>query len=492
VELTPGTILLDKYRVDAIIGTGGMGRVVRASHMYLHQPVAIKLMLPELATDQDTVARFLREAQANVRLRSEHIVRVLDVGTLASGTPFMVMEYLEGNDLNQILCHHGPQLPSVVCDLMLQACEGMAEAHSMGIIHRDIKPSNFFITQRPDGSMLLKILDFGISKSQVAVSDLTGTQTVMGTPTYMAPEQMKSGKRADARSDIWSMGVVMYQLVQGQPPFAGESYADLVIKVGTEDPMPLHVQLPPGLSDVIMRCLARDPADRHQTVAELARLIAPFSSDPIAAAQLAGRTSRTFLAKQGQLVTPPGVGVPLSPALLTPANLTAAADLTSVSQSKGEITRRPPGVPGWAVTCLVAFAGAAGFVVSHLTHGPEEMHRDEPYVQAPPAVAKPAVTPILPAPEPTTPVAAGVTDRATVVDAGVQEPTVKVDPTIVTKAADTTFATATAPPKRKRTDDKKRDDKKDVKKPDDKKPDDKKPDDKKVDNKPDDLFDSRH
>lgn len=217
MELTPGTVLLGKYRVDEVLGTGGMGRVVRASHQYLAQSVAIKVLLPQFIESESTVARFLREAQATVQLKSEHVARVIDVGTMPDGTPFMVMEYLEGNDLNQILRHHGPQTSAIVCDLMLQACEGMSEAHAMGVVHRDIKPSNYFITQRPDGSMLLKILDFGISKTPVGFDDLTGTQTVMGTPSYMAPEQMKSGKQADARSDIWSMGVVMYQLLQGRP-----------------------------------------------------------------------------------------------------------------------------------------------------------------------------------------------------------------------------------------------------------------------------------
>src|SRR5580765_952289 len=231
-----------------------MGRVVRASHLYLQQPVAIKILLPAMAESQSTVARFLREAQATVKLRSEHIARVMDVGTLEDGTPFMVMEYLEGHDLNQILRAHGPQMPQAVVDLMLQACEGISEAHALGIIHRDIKPSNFFITRRPDGSMLLKILDFGISKTPIGYDELTGTQTVIGTPSYMAPEQMKSGKSADPRSDIWSIGVVMYQLVTGRVPFSGESYAELVLKVGLEPPAPIQVPLPPGLGDVVMRC----------------------------------------------------------------------------------------------------------------------------------------------------------------------------------------------------------------------------------------------
>ncbi len=190
--MEPGTVLLDKYRVDEVIGVGGMGQVVRASHLFLHESFAIKILLPSLLDDSATVQRFLREAQATVRLKSEHIARVVDVGTLPDGAPSMVMEYLEGNDLHQVLRHHGPQPATIVCDLMLQACEGLAEAHALGFVHRDIKPSNFFLTRRTDGTMLLKILDFGISKTLASYEDLTGTQTVVGTPSYMPPEQMKS------------------------------------------------------------------------------------------------------------------------------------------------------------------------------------------------------------------------------------------------------------------------------------------------------------
>src|SRR5262249_57116015 len=221
-----------------------------------------KLLPPEAPQDDPTVQRFLREAEGMVKLRSEHSARVMDVATTDEGVPFMVMEFLDGNDLNQILRHHGPQQPAIVVDLLLQACEGIAEAHALSIIHRDIKPSNFFITRRPDGSMLLKILDFGISKTPVGYDELTGTQTVIGTPSYMAPEQMKSGRSADPRSDIWSIGVVMYQLITGQLPFAGESYAELVLKVGIEPPTPILVPLPAGLGDVVLRCLEKDPLAR--------------------------------------------------------------------------------------------------------------------------------------------------------------------------------------------------------------------------------------
>jgi len=402
--LAPGSILLSKYRVEDVIGTGGMGRVLRAQHLYLQQQVAIKILLPEMAQHASTVSRFLREAQATVQLKSEHIARVIDVGTLADGTPLMVMEYLKGNDLNQILRHHGPQTPPVVCDLMLQACEGMAEAHAAGVVHRDIKPSNFFITQRPDGSMLLKILDFGISKTPVGVSELTGTQAVLGTPTYMAPEQMKSGRDADARSDIWSMGVVMYQLLNGRPPFGGESYAQLVLQVNGEPPSPMLVPLPAGLGEVILRCLEKDPRQRHQTVGELARMLAPFATDPISASQSAVRATRILqqkgggpttlspLTAGGGLATP----MPLSPAQLTPRTWPPPPP-SSISQGAGQVTYQVRNPRGWIIggaAAIMLLAGLGGYAVNELTKDGGARHK-EAQVQAP---AEPP-TPTPPPPE---------------------------------------------------------------------------------------------
>jgi serine/threonine protein kinase len=430
VELTPGSILLAKYRIDELIGTGGMGNVVRASHLYLHQPVAIKLLLPQMVESESTVQRFLREAQATVKLRSEHIARVMDVGTAPDGTPFMVMEFLDGNDLNQILRHHGPQQPAIVVDLMLQACEGIAEAHALGIIHRDIKPSNFFITRRPDGSMLLKILDFGISKTPIGYDELTGTQTVIGTPSYMPPEQMTSGRSADPRSDIWSIGVVMYQLMSGRPPFSGESYADLVLKVGLEPPAPILVPLPAGLGEVILRCLEKDPAARYQTVAELARTLAPYATDPIAGSQSAARVMRILQqrgAMQGMHGSPLTAGgglatpIPISPAQLTPRSWPPSHG-TSVSRSAGQVTFHTRSGRGWliaGVAGLCVLAGGGGYAISQISRSDRDT--GGPHVRAPlphaasepapapaPMAAAPAPAAATPAPAPAAPVPAPV------------------------------------------------------------------------------------
>jgi serine/threonine-protein kinase len=426
----PGDILLGKYRVDDVIGVGGMGRVVKASHLYLQQPVAIKILLPQMVESQSTVARFLREAQSTVRLRSEHIARVMDVGTLPEGTPFIVMEYLDGFDLNQILRHHGPQLAQPVVDLILQACEGLAEAHSVGIVHRDIKPSNFFITRRPDGSTLLKILDFGISKTPQELSELTGTQTVIGTPTYMAPEQMRTARNTDPRSDIWSMGVVMYQLLNGRPPFAGASYAELVLKVGLEPPLPMMVPLPNGLGEIILRCMEKDPALRHQNVGDLARMLAPYASDPQSAAQTAVRCGRILLNRGGapsrsgllgmnsSPITAGGLSTsqPLAPAQLTPHSQWPASQGTSLSQGVGQVSGGLRVTRGWMIAGIVGLCvlfGVGGYMLS--SRGPRaaapvaaEPANEPPAMNAPAAAARtPSSLPHEPAAAASPPPAAG-------------------------------------------------------------------------------------
>ena len=283
-----GAVLAGKYRVERVLGQGGMGVVVRAMHLQLNQPVAMKFLLPEVLGNQQVVQRFLREAQAAVRLKSEHVARVIDVGTLETGAPYMVLEYLEGADLSN---YPRAQLTlGGVIDLMLQACEALAEAHSLGIVHRDIKPANFFLTRGSDGAPLLKVLDFGISKAPTTGSNLTATQSVMGTPAYMSPEQMRSSRDVDHRSDIWALGIVLYELLQGVPPYGGDTFSSMVIKVVTE-PLPrLTVALPGDLEAIVYRCLEKDPARRFQNVAELTQMLAPYAQSQTQAAISIQRT----------------------------------------------------------------------------------------------------------------------------------------------------------------------------------------------------------
>jgi serine/threonine-protein kinase len=280
-----GDLLAGKYRVERVLGQGGMGVVVAAQHLTLRQTVAVKLLLPEAMERRDSVERFLREGRAAVSIQSEHIARVLDVGTLDSGQPFMVMEYLVGQDLGETVRSRGPLPISEAVDYVLQACEAIAEAHMLGIVHRDLKPANIFVTRRADGSPLVKVLDFGLSKVTKADTlepSLTSANTVMGSPYYMSPEQVRSLKSIDARADIWALGVILYELVSGKRPFAEESLGALFVMIGAEPPAPIRQYLPdipPELEAIIYKCLEKAPANRYQTVAELARALAHFASD---------------------------------------------------------------------------------------------------------------------------------------------------------------------------------------------------------------------
>ncbi len=281
----PGDILAGKYRIERILGAGGMGVVVAATHLELFETRAIKLMLPEALTSADAVERFVREARAASLLKSEHVARVFDVGRLETGAPYMVMEHLEGTDLDVVLRTRG-QLPVGEGVLyILQAAEALAEAHGRGIIHRDLKPSNLFIAARANGSPCVKVLDFGISKIIGAAYtdvDLTKEHTVLGSPHYMSPEQMRSSRDVDGRSDIWSLGVILYMILAAQRPFRGHHVGEIIARVMASKPAPPsrhRRDLPPELDAVIMRCLERTPAARFADVSELANALLPFAPE---------------------------------------------------------------------------------------------------------------------------------------------------------------------------------------------------------------------
>ena len=278
-----GEVLAGKYRVERVLGSGGMGMVVAARHIELGQRVALKLMLKEAMADPAHAERFLREARAAVQLQSAHTARVLDVGRLANGEPFMVMEYLEGEDLDELLHRTGTLPPHRAVDLMMQVCEAFAEAHALGMIHRDIKLKNLFLTKTVDGRPFVKVLDFGLAK-QIGVGQkdisLTATSAVFGSPQYMSPEQMRSAKDVDARSDIWSIGVCLYELLTGRVPFDANGLAEICAMV-LKDPVPPPSQfapVPPDLEAVVMQALEKDPSKRFQTVAELASALEPWGA----------------------------------------------------------------------------------------------------------------------------------------------------------------------------------------------------------------------
>ena len=281
-----GEILAGKYRVERVLGLGGMGVVVAAHHVQLDEKVAIKFLLPAMLHNQEVVGRFAREARAAVKIKSEHVARVSDVGTLENGAPYMVMEYLDGADLAAWLQNAGPLPVEQAVDFVLQSCVGVASAHGIGIVHRDLKPSNLFCLRGNDGQFIIKVLDFGISKvtslsASEAGGGMTHTAAVMGSPFYMSPEQMQSTKEVDTRTDIWALGVIVYELLTGSTPFAGESYAEVAIKVATAPILPLRsfrADVPAGLEAVILKCLERDKRKRYRNVAELALALAEFGT----------------------------------------------------------------------------------------------------------------------------------------------------------------------------------------------------------------------
>jgi serine/threonine protein kinase len=279
-----GDRIAEKYIVESIIGEGGMGLVVAARHVELDQRVAIKLLLPVIAQQGTAAERFRREARSAARIRSDHVCRVLDVGTLPTGVPYLVMEYLEGGDLATEL-ERRTRLPVLeAIEYVLQACEGLAEAHAVGIVHRDLKPANLYLAKRSDGSRRVKLLDFGVSKalddSGADMHKLTQTSTLVGSPLYMSPEQLSSSRDVDVRTDIWALGAVLYELLIGKPPFTGGNIPQLVHSVVNE-PHPSAEQqdhsLPRGIDAVITRALAKRRDERYPSIAEFASDLAPFA-----------------------------------------------------------------------------------------------------------------------------------------------------------------------------------------------------------------------
>jgi serine/threonine protein kinase len=276
--LPAGSILDEKYRTERVLGQGGMGIVVLAHHLGLDEKVAIKLLNPGALSSPGAETRFLQEARIAAKLRSPYAVRILDVGRdRERGLPYIVMEYLEGHNLGE------PPAPmpmpiSEAVDSMVETCAALAEAHRLGIVHRDIKPQNLFCMQNDSGDAQIKLLDFGISKSENSLSQ-TSTSHVLGTPSYMSPEQLRTTKSVDARSDIWSIGVTLHALLAGSPPWMGETSAVIAAKILRDAPPTLRDSLtgaPEPLERIILRCLEKDPSARYDDVGALAEELAPF------------------------------------------------------------------------------------------------------------------------------------------------------------------------------------------------------------------------
>jgi serine/threonine-protein kinase len=282
----PGEVVGGRYRIERIVACGGMGVIVAARHIELEEMVAIKFLKGEFAAKPEVVGRFAREAKAAAKIKCEYTATVHDVGISPERGPYIVMEYLEGEDLEHVLAADGRMPFALAAELIMQAGEALANAHAKGIIHRDIKPANLFVVKNDHDVPVIKVLDFGVSKAALtgnvfggAIS-LVKTQSLVGSPVYMSPEQLRFGNQDVAfTSDVWSLGAVLYELVSGSTAFTGATITQLCAAVLEVDPVPVgeRVELPAGLADTIMRCLEKDPSRRWQSVAELVVALAPYA-----------------------------------------------------------------------------------------------------------------------------------------------------------------------------------------------------------------------
>jgi len=406
----PGDLVAGKYRVERMLGSGGMGCVLAAEHTVLRTRVALKLLLPLAAAIPGATERFLREARAVGALRSDHVAHVIDVGHTESGAPFLVMEHLVGQDLRKVVRERGALPVREAVDYLAQICDAVREAHEKGIVHRDLKPGNVFLTARPNGEPIVKVLDFGLAKvldplrGEAPEESITQTDLVLGSPHYMSPEQFRSLRNADARSDIWAIGVIAYELLAGRRPFFGEGMSGVMMSVVTERPDSLaemRPELPPALVALIDRCLEKSPDKRPQSVDEIAfELTAIRRALPVgeasgslgAVAEASGSLGASVAAKTSvepapgmQGVLPPAPGrstwrmVDLSKE--TPAQTVAGdthkgvsvspeeawADAAHVRRARQRATRRK-----WLFGGALVAMAAGGALAFFLTHaGPE-------------------------------------------------------------------------------------------------------------------------
>jgi len=373
-----GAVIAGKYEITRVLGQGGMGVVVAARHRELGELVALKFLRGALTDKPESYARFAREARTATRIKNEHVARVFDVGTV-DGVPFMVMEHLAGDDLARVIRRRGPLPVAEAVDLLLQACEAIADAHNLGIVHRDLKPANLFVTAGSDGTPFVKVLDFGISKS-TGPGDLsvTASAAVVGSPLYMSPEQLASSRSVDARADVWALGVILYEMLTGKTPFAGESFATLAVAIlrGTCTPASeLRPDVPAALEEAIAGALARDPASRSASVAAFARRIAPSGSDAARAScqrieRIAARVTPSSEPAEGEA---DGATVEQVPPSSVARALEAPGEITQPPALGRSVDPPAPrrGLP--RVATLALAAGAAGLVITTAVLGVQRL-----------------------------------------------------------------------------------------------------------------------
>jgi serine/threonine protein kinase len=365
----PGALVGGKLRVERKLAEGGIGVIVLATHVALNQRVAIKYLKARALKDPKIVERFEREARLAVQITSEHVVRVHDVGRDPTAGPYMVMEYLVGQDLWRVL-EKGPLAIPRAVDYLLQACDALAEAHALRIVHRDIKPENMFLAERPSNTPIVKIIDFGISKVAPKRGDdgkwarQTQASERFGTPVYMSPEQLRASASVDARTDIWSLGVSLFELLTTELPFGGGDVPQLCTSILTAPARrlrELRAGAPEELELVIVKCLEKDAALRYRNVAELAQALAPFAT-PEAARQI-DRILR-ITRKAGDSIRPPtpmpgSLVLPLVPMLSAPSTITATVQSVADDLGPTGATPTPGGRRAWRIGLMAAAVGAA-------------------------------------------------------------------------------------------------------------------------------------
>jgi serine/threonine protein kinase len=408
-----GEVIAGKFQIERILGEGGMGYVVAARHLQLGQMVALKFIKEDVSSPEFK-ARFLREARNTVKLKSKHVSRVLDVGAIEGGSPYMVMEYLEGTDLSELLQKSGPFPVADTADYIIQACEAIAEAHGYGIVHRDLKPANLFLTRGTGGETVIKVLDFGVSKV-VDIDDdtsarehdsvMTKATDLLGSPSYMAPEQVVSARDADAKSDVWSLGVIIFRLISGKAPFAGNSLGDLIQKI-VHGPLPnlreLRPDIPEGLEHVIWRCFERDRAKRPDVV-ELARMLAPYAG-PNATPSL----ERIAILGPALVRPPPGHSLPpqsIPPNPSSKPSFSGPKNWSSPGASQSQAAQPKKDMSGasfvlWAAL-LAVVVGSLSYIAFRVSKMSTASTKTTPtFSPLPPPVPEPIVQPPAPQPQP--------------------------------------------------------------------------------------------